>query len=696
MQKKDEIRLHNLRNIGIMAHIDAGKTTTTERILYYTGKVHRMGEVDDGTATMDWMDQEKERGITITSASIACNWKNHKINIIDTPGHVDFTVEVERSLRVLDGAVAIFCAVGGVEPQSETVWKQADKYKIPRLVFINKMDRVGADFFNAVSMIKEKLGAKPLPIQLPMGQGEMFNGIIDLISMKGLVYDQTSFGSTFKEIDIPSDLLDTALDYRMKLIETISEHDDTILEKYLDGQQVQQDEIIRALRTGALQVKYFPVLCGSAFKYKGVQALLNAIINFLPSPLDIPPIIGKNPKTERDEIRKADDEEPFSALAFKVSSDPFVGKLIYVRVYSGKALVGKNVYNVNTQKHERLGRIMQMSANKREDLNEVKTGDIFAAVGLRYTRTGDSLCHDKHQILLETMRFPEPVISIAIEPKTKADEEKLLDSLDRLAEEDPTFQVKYNEETGQTIISGMGELHLDVIVKRLFREFKVNANVGKPQVAYKETITKKVRDRGRFLRQAASKGQYAEVNLEIEPNAKGAGFQFENTASPEIIPQQFIKPIIDGVKEAMLGGVLLGYQVVDVKVALTGGSFDEQESTELAFKIASTIAFRNAAIKANPVILEPIVQVEVNVPEDYLGEVVSYLNSKRARIEGISARTNVQIIKATVPLSEMFGYATELRSLTQGRGIYTMQFSHYDLISEEKSAQMLEGVSRVG
>ncbi|MBD3288543.1 elongation factor G [candidate division KSB1 bacterium] len=696
MQKKEEIRLRNLRNIGIMAHIDAGKTTTTERILFYSGKVHRMGEVDDGTATMDWMDQEKERGITITSASIACNWKKHKINIIDTPGHVDFTVEVERSLRVLDGAVAIFCAVGGVEPQSETVWKQADKYRIPRLAFINKMDRVGADFLNAVSMIKDKLGARALPIQLPMGEGEMFNGIIDLISMKGLVYDPTSLGSTFDEIDIPSDLSKVANEYRTKLIETISEHDDVILEKYLDGEPIEEDDIVRALRKGTLDVKYFPVLCGSAFKYKGVQKLLDAIVKFLPSPLDVPPIKGKNPKTEREEIRKANDEEPFSALAFKVSSDPFVGKLIYIRVYSGTAQTGKSIYNVNTHKHERLGRILQMSANKREDLKEVKTGDIVAAVGLRFTRTGDSLTHDKHQILLETMRFPEPVISIAIEPKTKADEEKLLDSLDRLAEEDPTFQVKYDEDTGQTIISGMGELHLDVISKRLFREFKVNANVGKPQVAYKETITQKIRDRGSFIKQAASKGQYAEVELEIEPNEKAAGFEFNNKVSPEIIPKQFIKPIIDGVKEAMLGGVLLGYQVVDVKVTLTGGSYDEQESTELAFKIASTIAFRNAAMKAKPVILEPIVKVEVNVPEDYLGEVVSYLNSKRARIEGISSRKNVQIINATVPLSEMFGYATELRSLTQGRGIYTMQFSHYDLISDEKSAQMLEGVRRVG
>jgi len=694
MQKKTKIGLSDIRNIGIMAHIDAGKTTTTERILYYTGKVHRIGEVDDGTATMDWMDQEKERGITITSAAISCYWKNKRINIIDTPGHVDFTVEVERSLRVLDGAIAIFCGVGGVEPQSETVWRQSEKYNTPRLAFINKMDRVGSDFFRTVKMMEDKLEARPLPIQLPMGEENTFNGIIDLVKMKGIIFDEATLGSEFEEIDIPEKYVAQAQDYRMQMLEAISELDDVLLEKYLDGKTIEQDEIIRALRQGSLDISFTPVLCGSAFKNKGIQQLLDAVVNFLPSPLDVPPVEGKNPKTERKESRKASDDEPFSALAFKLSVDPFVGKLTSFRVYSGVVKVGQSVYNANAKKHERLARILQMSSNKREDLKEVHTGDIVAAVGFRLTKTGDTLCSDKHQILLETMNFPEPVISIAIEPKTKADQERLEESLQRLAEEDPTFQIRYDEDTGQTIIAGMGELHLEVLTDRLVREFRVKANVGKPQVAYKETVTKHVREEGSFIKQTATKGQYAVVVLELEPNEKG--FEFQNRVTPEKIPQQFIKPISDGIKEAMLGGVLLGYQVVDVKATLVDGTFDEKDSTELAFKIAGSIAFRNAASKADPIILEPIMKVEVNVPEDYLGDVVSYLNSKRAKIEGINARDKIQIVSATVPLSQMFGYATELRSITQGRGIYTMQFSHYEQIPAAKAAQMLEGIFHFG
>lgn len=693
MQGGRKIDIRHLRNIGIMAHIDAGKTTTTERMLYYSGKVHRIGEVDDGTATMDWMAQEKERGITITSAAISFTWRKHRINLIDTPGHVDFTMEVERSLRVLDGAVAIFCAVGGVEPQSETVWRQADKYHIPRLTFINKMDRVGADFFRAVRTIEERLAARPLPIFLPIGDGSMFSGIIDLIRMKGVVYDESTWGSKFEEIEIPKDLMDLALEYRNKMLETLSEFDDTILEKYVDGIEIEESEIIAALRSCTLSTQVTPVLCGSAFKNKGVQQLLDAVIDFLPSPLDIPPIEGINLKNDRPEIRKPSDDEPFAALAFKIIADPYVGKLTYFRVYSGKVKAGQSVYNVVYKKHEKLTRILQMSANKREDLAEVRAGDIAAAVGFRFTKTGDTLSHDKHLISLETMQFPEPVMSIAIEPKTKADQEKLEDSLQRLADEDPTFQIRYNDETGQTLISGMGELHLDIIIDRLVREFRVMANVGKPQVAYKETVTKAVREEGSFIKQTSAGRQYAVVVLEVEPNEAGKGFEFENKVSANVIPQQFVKPITDGVKEAMLGGVLLGYQMVDVKVRLVSGSVDESDSTELAFKIAASIAFRNAAAKADSRILEPIMKVVVNVPEEYLGDVVSYLNMKRAKIAGINAEKNIQVVAATVPLSEMFGYATDLRSVTQGRGVSTMQFSHYEQIPATKAAQIFEGVA---
>ncbi|MFZ5515726.1 MAG: elongation factor G [Candidatus Zhuqueibacterota bacterium] len=689
MSKK--VQLEQIRNIGIMAHIDAGKTTSTERILYYTGKVHRIGEVDDGTATMDWMEQEKERGITITAAAISCSWKKTQINIIDTPGHVDFTVEVERSLRVLDGAVAIFCAVGGVEPQSETVWRQADRYKIPRISFINKMDRIGADFYNAVNMMKTHLAARPIPIQIPAGSGDQFKGVIDLIKMKLLTFDATTLGAQIEVTEIPEDHRESAETYRGQLIEILSEFDDAIIEKYIDGVAIEESEIHDALRKATLSVKATPVLCGSAFKNKGIQPLLDAIKDYLPSPLDVPPIKGINPKTGREETRKTSDEEHFCALAFKIAADQFIDKLTYIRIYSGVIKLGQSIYNANTGKHERINRILQMSSNKREDLKEVGSGEIVAVVGFRMTRTGHTLCVDKHPIVLESMEFPEPVVSIAIEPKTKADQEKLNDSLNRLSDEDPTFIVKQDEETGQTIISGMGELHLEILVDRLTREFRVRANVGKPQVAYKESITRGVRAEGRFTKQIAGKNQYAVVMLEIEPNGVGKGFEFVNRATEDKIPKLYIEPIARGVKEAMLGGVLLGYPVIDVKATLVGGEYVEEEATEVAFKIASSIAFRNAAEKAGPILLEPIMKVEITVPEEYLGEVVNFLNSKRGKIKNIVARTNLQVVNATVPLSQMFGYTTTLRSLTQGRATHSMQFLHYEQLPDEITNQMFAG-----
>lgn len=689
MSKK--VKLEHIRNIGIMAHIDAGKTTSTERILFYSGKVHRIGEVDDGTATMDWMDQEKERGITITAAAINCSWKNVQINIIDTPGHVDFTMEVERSLRVLDGAVAIFCAVGGVEPQSETVWRQADRYKIPRISFINKLDRIGADFYNAVNMIKTHLAARPLPIQIPVGEGDQYKGIIDLVKMKYLTFDQTSLGARIDEHEIPADHQEIADKYRNQMIETLSEFDDGIIEKYIDGIAIDENEIYSALRKATLSVKVTPVLCGSALKNSGMQPLLDAIKNYLPSPLDVPPIKGINPKTNREESRVASEDEHFSALAFKIAADPFVDKLTFIRVYSGNARLGQSVYNSNTGKRERINRILRMSSNKREDLKEISAGEIVAIAGFRATKTGDTLCVDKHPIVLESMEFPEPVVSIAIEPKTKADQEKLSDSLSRLADEDPTFVVRQDEETGQTIISGMGELHLDILVDRLTREFRVHANVGKPQVAYKESITKSVRAEGRFMKQIAGKNQYAVVKLEIEPNESGKGFEFVNKVASDKIPDLYVHPIIKGVKEAMLGGVLLGYPVIDVKVALIDGEYEEEEATEVAFKIASSIAFRNAAENAGSILLEPIMKVEITVPEEYLGEVVNFLNAKRGRIKDILSRKNLQVVTATVPLSQMFGYTTTLRSLTQGRATHSMQFLHYERLPEEITKQMFGG-----
>jgi elongation factor G len=684
-------KLEQIRNIGIMAHIDAGKTTTTERILYYTGKVHRMGEVDDGTATMDWMEQEKERGITITAAAISCKWKIHQINIIDTPGHVDFTVEVERSLRVLDGAVAIFCGVGGVEPQSETVWRQADNYKIPRISFINKLDRVGANFSNAVGMIKSRLGAVPLVTQIPVGESKTFQGMIDLLKMKYLHFDVDTLGATFEEKEIPLEYVEKAKTARSEMLEILSEYDDLILEKYLETKEINETEIKSAIRKATLDVKVTPVLCGSSLKNKGIQPLLESIVDYLPSPLDVPPIEGINPKTERIEKRKVSDEEPFCALAFKIAADQFVDKLIFIRAYSGVAKAGQSVFNTNTQKHERIGRILKMSSNKREDLKEVHAGQIVAIAGFRNTQTGHTLSVNKHPILLESMTFPEPVVSIAIEPKTKADEKRLNNSLNKLSDEDPTFIVKTNEETGQTIISGMGELHLDILVDRLTREFRVKANVGKPQVAYKESITKQSREKGKFLKQIAGKNQFAEVVLEIEPNNPGTGLEFKNLTAPDLIPGQFIQPIKDGIKEAMLGGVLFGYPVIDIIAKLVGGTFDNEESTELAFKIASSMAFRNAAEKAVPMLMEPIMSVEVTVPEDFLGDVVNFLNSKRAKINNISARNNLQIVSSSVPLSEMFGYTTQLRSLTQGRATHSMQFLHYEKLPEEKTKQMSAG-----
>ena len=631
-------RLEQFRNIGIMAHIDAGKTTTTERVLYYTGKVHRIGEVDEGTATMDWMEQERERGITITSAAISAKWKNCQINIIDTPGHVDFTVEVERSLRVLDGAVAIFCAVGGVEPQSETVWRQADHYKTPRISFINKLDRIGADFFNAVDMIKSHLGAIPLIIQIPVGEGNFFSGIIDLIKMKYLVFDQDTLGSTVQESELPAEHVEEAEKFRSKMLELLSEFDDNILEKYIESQHIEDAEIKAAIRKATINVKLTPVLCGSALKNSGIQPLIDAIVDYLPSPLDVPPRKGINPKSGREEVRKVSDDEYFCALAFKIATDPFVEKLTFIRVYSGTARVGQSVYNTNTGKHERIGRILQMSSNKREDLKAVHCGDIVAITGFRMTRTGDTLSVDKHPIALESMDFPEPVVSVAIEPKTKADQDRLTDSLKRLANEDPTFLVRNDDETGQTIISGMGELHLDILGDRLTREFRVKANVGKPQVAYKESILNHARGEGRFIKQIAGKNQFAEVVLEVEPNEIGGGLKFESVVSPDKIPRLFIHPINEGIKEAMLGGVLFGYQVIDVKAKLIDGNFHQEESSELAFKIASSMAFRAAAEKANPVLLEPIMKVDVTVPEDFLGEVINFLHSKRAKINKMDVR----------------------------------------------------------
>jgi elongation factor G len=685
-----KISLHNTRNIGIMAHIDAGKTTTTERILFYTGRLHRMGEVHEGAAAMDWMEQEKERGITITSAATTCLWKDHRINIIDTPGHVDFTAEVERSLRVLDGAVALFCAVGGVEPQSETVWRQADKYVVPRIAFINKMDRVGADFFNVIEMMKDRLKANAVPVQLPIGQGDMFVGMIDLINMKALIYNDDTLGSTWSEEEIPVSLIEKAKEYRIKLLEAVSEIDDTLLEKYLDGKEISRDEIVNVLRKATLKVKIIPVLCGSSFKNKGVQSLLDAIIDFLPCPEDIGEVWGHHVHSDDHITREISDSEKFSALAFKIMTDPYVGKLTFFRVYSGSLKTGSYTFNPVSNKKERIGRLLQMHANHREDVEEVFSGDIAAAIGLKNTKTGDTLCDQSDPIILERMSFPEPVIQIAIEPKTKADQDKLSESLTKLADEDPTLTISTNEETGQTLISGMGELHLEIIVDRLKREFKVEANIGKPQVAFKETITKKVEQEGKFIRQSGGRGQFGHVWITVEPNEKGKGFIFENKIVGGTIPKEYINPVEDGIEEAMRNGVLAGYPVEDVKVTLFDGSFHEVDSSEMAFKIAGSIAFKEAAMKAGPVLLEPIMKVEVTTPEEYMGDVMGDLSSRRGKIEGMTQRSDAQVIKAMVPLAEMFGYATSMRSMTQGRAIYNMEFSHYAEVPKSISEQIVE------
>ncbi len=661
-----------------MAHIDAGKTTSTERILYYTGVTYKIGEVDEGTAVMDWMVQEQERGITITSAATTCFWKDYRINIIDTPGHVDFTIEVERSLRVLDGAVAVFDSVAGVEPQSETVWRQANKYGVPRIAFMNKMDRVGADFFMSVSSMIERLDANPVPIQIPIGAEDAFRGPVDLVSMKAICFDDEILGANYTEGDIPEELLPKAHEYREKMIEALSDMDDTIMEKYLGKEEIGVDEIKAALRKGTLELKITPVICGSAFRNKGVQLLLDSIVDYLPSPLDIPPVVGKVPGSDSVIVRHANDSEPFSAIAFKVMTDPFVGQLTFIRVYSGVLNAGSYVYNSTKDIKERVGRLLKMHANKREEVKEVSAGDIAAVVGLKHTLTGDTLCDDKNPIILEAMEFPAPVMSVAIEPKTKADQEKLSQSLSKLAQEDPSFRVSFNEETGQTIISGMGELHLEIIVDRLLREFKVSANVGKPQVAYKETIRAAAKAEGKFIRQTGGRGQYGHVFVEIEPLEHGKGFEFENKIVGGSIPREYVPAVEKGIKEAADRGILAGYPVVDLKAKLYDGSYHEVDSSEMAFKIAGSMAFKEAVKLAKPVLLEPIMGIEIVTPEEYMGDVIGDLNSRRGRIQNIEKRGNAQVIKAKAPLAEMFGYATDLRSKTQGRATYTMQFSHYD------------------
>ena len=673
-----------------MAHIDAGKTTTTERILFYTGKLHRMGEVHDGAATMDWMEQEKERGITITSAATTTEWRDHQINIIDTPGHVDFTVEVERSLRVLDGAIALFCAVGGVEPQSETVWRQADKYGVPRIAFVNKMDRVGADFFHAVEMMKEKLGAHAIPITIPVGEGDLFRGIIDLMSMRAVMFNEESLGSTFEEVEIPADLAPLAQKYRTQMLEAVSDVDDTLLEKYLEGKEISEAEVRKVLREATVKSTIIPVLCGSSFKNKGVQQLLDAVVDFLPSPLDAGNLtahhIDKNDHIER----KVDPKEKFAALAFKIMTDPFVGKLTFIRVYTGTLEAGSYIYNSVSDKKERVGRVLQMHANHREDLDGIRAGDIAAVVGLKHTRTGDTLCTEDDAIILERMVFPEPVIQIAIEPKTKADQDKLSDAMVKLSDEDPTFKVKVDDKTGQTLISGMGELHLEILVDRMKREFKVEANVGKPQVAYRETITKKVQAEGKFVKQSGGRGKFGHVWIEFEPNEVGKGFEFENAIVGGAVPKEFINPVINGLKDALRNGVLAGYPVVDVKAKLYDGSYHDVDSDEISFKVAASMAFKQGALKAGPILLEPMMSVEVTTPEEYLGDVMGDINSRRGKIEGFTSRKDAQVIRAMVPLAQMFGYATTLRSMTQGRAIYSMQFSHYSEVPKSVAEEITE------
>jgi elongation factor G len=675
-----ETPIERVRNIGIMAHIDAGKTTTTERVLYYTGISYRMGEVHEGTATMDWMVQEQERGITITSAATTCFWHDHRINIIDTPGHVDFTIEVERSLRVLDGAVAVFCAVGGVEPQSETVWRQADKYRVPRVAFINKMDRIGADHERVVTEIREKLKATPALLQLPIGAEEKFLGVVDLIEMRALIWEKETLGADYQVEPIPADLHEKAAAARDKLVETLADHDERVMELYLEGKPVEPAMLREVLRQATLEMKVVPVIMGSAFRNKGVQPMLDAVVDYLPSPVDVPPVVGK--VGDKMEERWPRDDAPFSALAFKIMTDPYLGTLTFLRVYSGRLESGSSVLNSTKQKRERIGRILKMHANKREEISEVLAGDI-AAVGLRDTTTGDTLCDPAHPIVLESIEFPEPVIRIAIEPKTKADQDKLGESLSKLAKEDPSFRVNSDAETGQTLIAGMGELHLEIIVDRLLREFKVDASVGKPQVAYRETIRRAVEAEGRFVRQTGGHGQFGVVDLRVEPLGKGSGFEFVDATKGGVIPRNFIPSVEAGVKESMENGVLAGYPMVDVRATLLDGQYHEVDSSEIAFKIAGSMAFREAAEKANPILLEPVMEVEVVTPQEFMGEVIGDLNSRRGKILSMENRGGAQVIESRVPLATMFGYATRLRSITQGRATYTMQFAAYEPVPQQ-------------
>ncbi len=681
------------RNIGIMAHIDAGKTTTTERILFYTGVTYKVGEVHDGNAVMDWMEQEQERGITITSAATTCFWRDCRINIIDTPGHVDFTIEVERSLRVLDGAVAAFDSVAGVEPQSETVWRQADKYGVPRIAFMNKMDRVGADFFMSVQSMIDRLGAKPVIIQLPIGAEDGFVGTVDLVTMKANIYDEDTIGAKFREADIPEELKAQAEEYREKMIEAVADFDEVLMEKYLEGQEITPAEIRAAIRAGTVSSEITPALCGAAFKNKGVQQLLDAIVDYLPSPLDVPAVQGKSANNgDKPIVRKASDDEPFSALAFKIATDPFVGQLTFVRVYSGVLASGSYVYNSSKGKKERVGRLLKMHSNKREDIEEVRAGDIAAVVGLKSTLTGDTLCDQKAQVILESMEFPEPVISVAIEPKTKVDQERLSQALQKLMQEDPSFSVSVNEDTGQTLIAGMGELHLEIIVDRLLREFNVGANVGKPQVAYRESIRGEAKAEGKYIKQSGGRGQYGHVKIELSPSEPGAGLDFQSKIVGGSIPREYISAVEKGVREAMDGGVLAGYPLTDVTVKLYDGSYHEVDSSEMAFKVAGSMAFRKGAAKAKPALMEPVMAVEVVTPEDYMGDIIGDLNARRGKVKEMQKRGKAQVIKASVPLSEMFGYATDLRSKSQGRATYTMQFSQYEEVPKALSEALVAKV----
>ncbi len=676
-----------------MAHIDAGKTTTTERILFYTGRTHKIGEVHEGAAVMDWMEQEQERGITITSAATTCEWKDSRINLIDTPGHVDFTVEVERSLRVLDGAIALFCSVGGVEPQSETVWRQADKYGVPRIAYVNKMDRTGADYFAVLDMMVKRLDAHPIAVQLPIGREDAFRGVIDLVEMKALVWSNEDRGENWQVTDIPADMLEFAQEWRDLMVEKLADQNDELMELFLEGKEIDSALLKKVIRKATIDIAITPVLCGTAFKNKGVQPLLDAIIDYLPSPVDVPAIRGISPDSGAEEARHADDNEPFAALAFKVMTDPYVGKLTYFRVYSGTLKAGSHIYNATKDKKERIGRILQMHANHREDRDEIYAGELAAAIGLKHTTTGDTLCVADSPIILESMDFPAPVIAVAIEPKTKADQEKLGSSLHRLAEEDPTFQVRTDEETGQTVISGMGELHLEIIVDRLLREFKVDANVGRPQVAYRETIRRPVEKVvGRFVRQSGGRGQYGHVVINVEPAAHGEGYEFEDKISGGVIPKEYIPSVNEGIKAAMENGVLAGYPMVGVKVTLVDGSYHEVDSSEMAFRIAGSMALKEAANKGKPVLLEPVMEVEVVTPEEYMGDVIGDLNSRRGRIEGMEPRGNAQIIRAHVPLASMFGYATDLRSISQGRAQYTMQFENYEEVPSSIAQGIVEQV----